>query len=97
MPSSKNGGNILPDPIKYLLLDARYEKVRREDNTVVDCALLIAYGITESGRRSVLGVSVELSEAEVHWRKFLESLIATALLIELDEKRLANGKVYLKG
>ena len=52
------------------------EKVRREDNTVVDCALLIAYGITESGRRCVLGVSVELSEAEAHWRKFLESLIA---------------------
>ena len=38
-----------------------------------------------------------LSEAEVHWRKFLESLIATALLIELDEKRLADGKVYQKG
>ena len=56
----------LPEPIKYLLLDARYEKVRREDNAVVDCALLIAYGITESGRRCVLGVSVELSEAEVH-------------------------------
>ena len=69
----------LPEPIKYLLLDARYEKVRREDNTVVDCALLIAHGITESGRRCVLGVSVELSEAEVHWRKFLESLIARGL------------------
>ena len=55
----------LPEPIKYLLLDARYEKVRREDNAVADCALLIAYGITESGRRCVLGVSVELSEAEV--------------------------------
>ena len=40
---------------------------------------------------------LELSEAEVHWRKFLESLIATALLIELDEKRLADGKVYQKG
>ena len=69
----------LPEPIKYLLLDARYEKVRREDNTVVDCALLIAYGITESGRRCVLGVSVEHSEAEVHWRKFLESLITRGL------------------
>ena len=69
----------LPEPIKYLLLDARYEKVRREDNAVADCALLIAYGITESGRRCVLGVSVELSEAEVHWRKFLESLIARGL------------------
>ena len=51
----------------------------------------------EKGIRSVPGVSVELSEAEVHWRKFLESLIATALLIELDEKRLADGKVYQKG
>ena len=69
----------LLEPIKYLLLDARYEKVRREDNTVVDCALLVAYGITESGRRCVLGVSVELSEAEVHWRKFLESLIVRGL------------------
>ena len=47
--------------------------------------------------RSVPDVSVELSEAEAHWRKFLESLIATALLIELDEKRLADGKVYQKG
>ena len=40
---------------------------------------------------------LELSEAEAHWRKFLESLIATALLIELDEKWLADGKVYQKG
>ena len=51
----------------------------------------------EKGMRSVPGVSVELSEAEVHWRKFPESLIATALLIDLDEKRLADGKVYQKG
>ena len=46
---------------------------------MVDCALLIAYGITESGRRCVLGVNVELSEAEVHWRKFLELLIVRGL------------------
>ena len=59
--------------IRYLLLDARYEKVR-VDRIVRDCALLIAYGIRADGSRSVLGVSVELSEAEVHWRKFLSSL-----------------------
>ena len=41
--------------------------------------MLIAYGITECGRRCVLGVSVELSEAEVHWRKSLESLIVRGL------------------
>ena len=33
----------------------------------------------EKGIRSVLGVSVELLEAEVHWRKFLESLIVRGL------------------
>ena len=49
------------------------EKVRVDGN-VVDCALLIAYGIQDDGHRRVLGVSVELSEAEAHWRKFLESL-----------------------
>ena len=61
------------EAVKYLLLDARYEKVRVDGN-IVDCALLIAYGIQGDGHRRVLGVSVELSEAEVHWRKFLESL-----------------------
>ena len=61
------------EAVKYLLLDARYEKVRVDGN-VVDCALLIAYGIQDDGHRRLLGLSVELSEAEVHWRKFLESL-----------------------
>ncbi|EDM25707.1 transposase [Lentisphaera araneosa HTCC2155] len=62
----------------YLLVDARYEKVR-VDKTVRDCALLIAYGIDESGKRSVLGTSVSLSEAEVHWRNFFLSLNARGL------------------
>ena len=38
-----------------------------------------ACGIQDDGHRRVLGVSVELSEAEVHWRKFLESLSARGL------------------
>jgi transposase-like protein len=41
---------------------------------VVSCALLVAVGITLDGQRTVLGVSVSLSEAEVHWREFLASL-----------------------
>ncbi len=61
------------DEIKYLIVDARYEKVR-VSGSVCDCAVLIAIGIQPSGHRSVLGVSVSLSEAEVHWRKFLASL-----------------------
>lgn len=59
--------------VPYLQLDARYEKVRN-DGSVVSCAVLIATGVTEEGKRSILGVSVSLSEAEPHWRQFLEQL-----------------------
>jgi putative transposase len=59
--------------VKYLILDARYEKVRQAGR-VVDCAVLIAIGVDDVGHRSVLGVSVSLSEAEVHWREFFKSL-----------------------
>ncbi|MFZ0792100.1 MAG: IS256 family transposase [Chromatiaceae bacterium] len=59
--------------ITYLMLDARYEKVRL-NGTVVSCALLVAVGIAPDGRRTILGLSVSLSEAEVHWRDFLAQL-----------------------
>jgi transposase-like protein len=59
--------------VRYMILDARYEKIRHA-GTVRDCAVLIAIGILPDGRRTVLGVSVSLSEAEVHWRAFLEQL-----------------------
>lgn len=62
----------------YLLLDARYEKVRH-GGRVLDCAVLVAVGVTTEGKRRVLGVSVALSEAEVHWRGFLQSLQARGL------------------
>ena len=62
----------------YVLLDARYESVR-EAGQIVDCAVLVAVGITADGKRRVLGVSVALSEAEVHWRSFLDSLIRRGL------------------
>ena len=63
---------------KHLILDALYESVR-QGGCVLDCAVLIAYGIDYEGKRTVLGVSTGLSEAEVHWRGFLESLIARGL------------------
>ena len=65
-------------PTPYVLLDARYERVR-EGGQVVDCAVLVAVGITETGHRRVLGVSVQLSEAEVHWRSFLDDLVRRGL------------------
>ena len=58
----------------HLVLDARYEKVRH-GGSVIDCAVLVAMGVREEdGKRTLLGVSVSLSEAEVHWRAFLEGL-----------------------
>ena len=62
----------------YVLLDARYENVRF-GGTVVDAAVLWAVGIDEQGRKEPIGVSVSLSEAETHWRDFLESLVARGL------------------
>ena len=57
----------------YVFIDARYEKVR-QGGSVLDCAVLIALGVGSDGKRSILGVSVALSEAEVHWRSFLSTL-----------------------
>lgn len=63
---------------KYLWLDAHYEKVRR-DGQVRDAAILKAVGLTEDGKRMILGVSVSLGEQEAHWRNFLQSLVDRGL------------------
>ena len=62
----------------YVVLDARYEKVRY-DKQVIDCAVLIAIGVNPKGKREVLGVSVKLSEAGIHWKDFLQSLVSRGL------------------
>jgi putative transposase len=63
---------------KYLFLDARYEKVR-QGGCIVDCAVLTAIAVDELGKRHILGVSVALSEHEVHWRSFLQRLMERGL------------------
>lgn len=80
----------------YVYLDARYEKVRQAGQ-VVDCAVLIALGIRPDGKRSILGVSVALSEAEAHWRQFLSSLQqrglhAPRLIISDDHQGMAAAR-----
>jgi transposase-like protein len=72
------GGTASWTRVQYLVLDARYEKVR-VDGSVRDCAVLVAIGILPDGHRSVPGVSCSLSEAEVHWRSFLESLLTRGM------------------
>lgn len=63
---------------KYVYLDALYEKVRHQ-GLVRDWAVLIATGVNEEGKREIIGISTSLSEAEVHWRCFLESLCQRGL------------------
>jgi transposase-like protein len=75
--------------IKYLILDARYEKVR-EAGCVRECAVLVAIGIDAEGHRSILGVSVSLSEAEVHWREFLKPARAGTAWPGSDRERCAR-------
>ena len=62
----------------FVYLDAHYEKVR-VDGRVQDLAILKAVGVEASGHREVLGLSARLSEAEVHWRAFLEELASRGL------------------
>lgn len=64
--------------VPYVFLDARYEKVR-QDSQIRDAAILIATGVGLDGKRQILGVSISLSEHEVHWRAFLQSLVARGL------------------
>ena len=59
--------------ISYLVFDAIYLKVRH-NGSVIDMAILLAYGITPEGKRKILGASASLSEAEVHWRAFFQQL-----------------------
>jgi len=62
----------------YLWLDALYLKVR-EGQHVVSKATLVAYGVSETGEREVIGVEVADGEMEDAWRSFLAGLVARGL------------------
>lgn len=72
----------LGDQYPYVYLDAQYQRVRH-NGMVRSLAVLMALGVSNAkgneGRLEVLGVSVSLSEAEVHWRGFLQSLVERGL------------------
>lgn len=62
----------------YLWLDALYLKVR-DGRHVVSKATLVAYGVSDSGEREVIGVEVADGEMEDAWRSFLGGLVARGL------------------
>ena len=63
----------LEESYPYLVLDARYEKVRL-DGVIRAQAVLIAIGINWEGRRNVLGVELAQRESASSWKDFLAGL-----------------------
>ena len=66
-------GRPLEEPFPYLILDARYEKVR-EGGVVMSQAVLIAIGIDWDGRRQILAVEMANRESRSSWKDFLIGL-----------------------
>ena len=63
----------LAEPFAYLILDARYEKVR-EGGVVMSQAVLIAVGVDWDGRRQILAVEMANRESRSSWKDFLLGL-----------------------
>jgi len=68
----------LTEAFPYLVMDARYERVR-EGGVIVSRAILIALGIDWEGRRQVLAVEYANRESQSSWREFLLQLRARGL------------------
>ena len=66
-------GRRLDDSFPYLILDARYERVR-EAGVIRSQAVLLAIGIGWDGRRSILAVELANRESRSSWRDFLMAL-----------------------
>jgi putative transposase len=60
----------LDDPYPYVILDARYEKVR-EDGVIRSMAVQIAIGINWEGQRQILAVEMANRESQSSWKEFL--------------------------
>ena len=65
----KFAGRRLEEAYPYLILDARYEKVR-EDGVIRSLAVLIAIGVDWEGRRNVLAVELANRESLGTWKDF---------------------------
>ena len=60
----------LSEPFPYLILDARYERVR-EAGIIISQAVLIAVAVDGEGQRQILGVDLANRESRTSWRDFL--------------------------
>lgn len=69
----KFADRLLEEPYPYVILDARYEKVR-EGGVIRNQAVQIAIGIDWEGRRNVLAVELATRESTTSWKEFCRKL-----------------------
>jgi putative transposase len=75
---AKFAGRRLEEDYPYLVLDARYEKVR-EEGVIRSRAVLVAIGISGEGRRCILAVEMAQRESQTSWKDFLLALCKRGL------------------
>ena len=85
----------LEEEYPYLVLDARYEKVRG-DGVIRSQAVQVAIGINREGRRCVLAVGLANRESTTSWREFLlalkqRGLRGVELVVSDDHEGLKNA------
>jgi putative transposase len=68
----------LEEPYPYLILDARYEKLR-EAGVIRSQAVMIAIGVDWEGRRNVLAVELANRESQSSWKEFCLKLKSRGL------------------
>jgi len=69
----------LEETYPYLVLDARYEKVR-QDGVIRSQAVQIAIGINHEGRRQILAVELANRESRTSWKDLLLQLKSRGLM-----------------
>ena len=79
----------------YVIVDAQVHRVRN-NRKIVPESVLVAEGISESGHREVIGITVGNSESEQSWKDFFLSLRKRGLkgvntIVSDDHKGLVNA------
>jgi transposase-like protein len=62
----------------FIWVDALYEKVRL-DGEILPVAVMVAFGINESGKREILGIEPMMDESAENWKTFLCKLKSRGL------------------
>lgn len=81
----------------FVFVDATYFKVRSE-HRIGAKAMMIALGVTDEGKREILGFEIYDNESKETWRQFLESLKARGLdSVKMITSDAHDGIIYAIG